>query len=39
MNVQRSSPYGRVEPQVYGGRKIWPLRNKGDEMIYAYEKS
>ena len=39
VNVQRLSPYGRVKPQAYGGRKIQPLRNKGDQIIYSHVKA
>ena len=33
--LQRLSPSGRVKPQANGGRKIRPLRNKGEQIVYA----
>ena len=41
MDVQRSSPDGRVEPEAYAGRKILPLPlilEKGEQMIYTLLK-
>ena len=32
VNIQRSSSYGRVEPQANGGRKILP-HFMGEQMI------
>ena len=37
--VQRLSPWGRVKPQVYGGRKMWLLYIQDEDIVYAYVKT